>query len=129
MNKWDNYSRMDQVKSLKGCLPQILLGLFLNTLSQIMFMFIYLIWINLILFLYFYMPCFAQFCNFCTILKTRKTPKEECFSRFLNFANGTKFRKTSHILRYWIWGLWVAGFDHSVYLIQFDIASACCFLF
>ena len=29
------YSRMDQVKSFKGCLPQILLGPFLNTLTQI----------------------------------------------------------------------------------------------
>ena len=28
------YSRMDQVKSFKGCLPQILLGPFLNTLSH-----------------------------------------------------------------------------------------------
>ena len=26
---------MDQVKIFKGCLPQILLGLFLNTLSQV----------------------------------------------------------------------------------------------
>ena len=29
------YSRMDQVKIFKGCLPQILLGPFLNTLTQI----------------------------------------------------------------------------------------------
>ena len=28
------YSRMDQVKLFKGCLPQILLGPFLNTLCQ-----------------------------------------------------------------------------------------------
>ena len=28
------YSRMDQVKVFKGCLPQNLLGLFLNTLSH-----------------------------------------------------------------------------------------------
>ena len=27
------YSRMDQVKAFKGCLPQILLGPLLNTLS------------------------------------------------------------------------------------------------
>ena len=31
-----NYSRMDQVKFFKGCLPQILLGLFLNTLSHVL---------------------------------------------------------------------------------------------
>ena len=31
------YSIMDLVKSFKGCLPQILLGLFLNTLSHIKF--------------------------------------------------------------------------------------------
>ena len=30
------YSRMKQVKFFKGCLPQILLGLFLNTLSHIL---------------------------------------------------------------------------------------------
>ena len=30
------YSRMDQGKVFKGCLPQILLGPFLNTLSQIL---------------------------------------------------------------------------------------------
>ena len=30
------YSRMDQVNFLKGCLPQILLGLLLNTLSQML---------------------------------------------------------------------------------------------
>ena len=29
------YSRMDQVKFFKGCLPQILLGPFLNTLSHL----------------------------------------------------------------------------------------------
>ena len=29
------YLRMDQVKNFKGCLPQILLGLFVNTLSYI----------------------------------------------------------------------------------------------
>ena len=29
------YSRMDQVELFKGCLPQILLGLFLNTLPHI----------------------------------------------------------------------------------------------
>ena len=29
------YSRMDQVKFFKGCLPQILLGPFLNTSTQI----------------------------------------------------------------------------------------------
>ena len=29
------YSRMDQVKFFKGCLPQILLGPILNTLPQI----------------------------------------------------------------------------------------------
>ena len=29
------YSRMDQVKFFKGCLLQILLGPFLNTLSQL----------------------------------------------------------------------------------------------
>ena len=29
------YSRMDQVKFFKGCRSQILLGLFLHTLSQI----------------------------------------------------------------------------------------------
>ena len=29
------YSRMDQVKFFKGCLPQVLLGPFLNTLSHI----------------------------------------------------------------------------------------------
>ena len=37
---WKNetkYSRMDQVKLSKDCLPQILLGPFLNTLSQITF--------------------------------------------------------------------------------------------
>ena len=30
------YSRMDQVKFFKGCFPQILIGLFLNTLSYIL---------------------------------------------------------------------------------------------
>ena len=30
------YSRIDQVKFFKGCLPQILLGSLLNTLSQIL---------------------------------------------------------------------------------------------
>ena len=30
-----NYSRMDQVKFFKSCLPQILLGPFLNTLSHL----------------------------------------------------------------------------------------------
>ena len=29
------YSRMDQVKFLKGCLPQVLLGPFLDTLSHL----------------------------------------------------------------------------------------------
>ena len=29
------YSRIDQVKFFKGCLPQILLGPFLKTLSQL----------------------------------------------------------------------------------------------
>ena len=29
------YSRMDQVKLFKGCLPQILIGPFLNTLTHI----------------------------------------------------------------------------------------------
>ena len=32
-----NYSRMDQIIFSKGCLPQILLGLFLNTLSQLLY--------------------------------------------------------------------------------------------
>ena len=32
------YSRKDQVKFFKGCLPQILLGPFLNTLHQICLM-------------------------------------------------------------------------------------------
>ena len=31
------YSRMDQVKFFKGCLPQMLLGPFLNTLPHISF--------------------------------------------------------------------------------------------
>ena len=31
------YSRMDQVNFFKGCLPQILLGTFFNTLSQIIY--------------------------------------------------------------------------------------------
>ena len=31
------YSRMDQVKFFKGCLPQVLLGPFLNTLSHLLF--------------------------------------------------------------------------------------------
>ena len=30
------YSKMDQVKFFKGCLPQILLGPFLKTLSQLL---------------------------------------------------------------------------------------------
>ena len=33
------YSRLDQVNFFKGCLPQILLSPFLNTLSQMFFMF------------------------------------------------------------------------------------------
>ena len=32
---WAKYSRMDQVKCFKGCLPQILPGPFVNTLSHI----------------------------------------------------------------------------------------------
>ena len=32
---WSSYSRMDQVKLFKGCLPQISLGPFLNTLTHI----------------------------------------------------------------------------------------------
>ena len=32
------YSRIDQVKVFKGCLPQILLGLILNTLSHMVLM-------------------------------------------------------------------------------------------
>ena len=31
-----NHSRMDEVKFVEGCLPQILLGPFLNTLSQML---------------------------------------------------------------------------------------------
>ena len=34
LKNWTNYSRMDQVQFFKGCLPQILVGLFLNTFSQ-----------------------------------------------------------------------------------------------
>ena len=33
------YSRMDQVKVFKGCLPQILLGPFLNTVTQLILQF------------------------------------------------------------------------------------------
>ena len=33
-----NYSRVDQVKFFKGCLPQISLGPFLNILSQIRYL-------------------------------------------------------------------------------------------
>ena len=36
VTKGTKYSRMDQGKFFKGCLPQILLGPFLNTLSQIL---------------------------------------------------------------------------------------------
>ena len=32
---WTKYSRMDQLKFFKDCLPQILLGQFLNALSHL----------------------------------------------------------------------------------------------
>ena len=32
---WEKYSRMNQVKFFKGCLPQISLGPILNTLSHV----------------------------------------------------------------------------------------------
>ena len=36
------YSKMDQIKFFKGCLPHILLGQFLNALSHMQFQRIYL---------------------------------------------------------------------------------------
>ena len=39
MPDWSTYSRMGQVKFFKGCFPQILLGLFWNTLIQILHVF------------------------------------------------------------------------------------------
>ena len=52
-------SRPYTFKCFKGCLPQILIGPHLNTLS--------------------YMRRFARFGTICTILKTWKSPMEECY--------------------------------------------------
>ena len=75
------YSRIDHVKFFKGCLPQIFLGPFLNTLSRIIFMAVFLkkvltkilrfleslsyYWLLLIVSVYWELK-FRMFATFCT---------------------------------------------------------------